>query len=448
MKLILTFLFCISTLIAQSYPKLYNQLGTPLFKELHHFKALNKLAIFSDLKENIHDYEARLTQILAHGHQLDIKPDKEKIRAYLKELRSLQKLHDKIQKNYKRKLYKSINENQKEDFYSITSVMLPLVYSDRRLKQSVATYYHKTKKKKVSSLEALVKDNKLDLKSYTDASEMFQTTIKNDEIIERKALDNFKENNTNKVQLISLLTKDGYDIYLENHAYFDATVKLEAVKIENLQSSQSLPYTTSISSKSRMKVLSMKIISPTKKASFNLSYITQIGRLNPNYNKDYMYALPFSREKSFELTQGFNAEQTHKGTSAYALDFAMPIGTKVHAMREGIVVALESKNTEHGYSPEFSNKSNFISIQHVDGTIAQYGHLNTDGVKVALGQRVYKHQYIARSGNTGYSSGPHLHVHISAILEADKPSTSIPFSFLSKQGRINTPQEKTSYTAK
>ncbi len=448
MKLILSLLIFMSTLMAQNYPKLFNQLGTPLFQELHHFQALDKLALFSDLKEDIHNYETRLTQALSHGYQLDITPDKENIKAYLKELRSLQRLHDKIQKNYKRKLYKSINDNKPEEFYSITSVMLPLVYSDRRLKQSVASYYHKTKKKQIPSLEALVKDNRLDIKSYSDASEMFQTTIKNDEVIERKALEEFEENSTNRVQLISLLTKDGYDIYLENHAYFDATVKLNAVKIGNLKSSQSLPYTISITSKSRMKVLSMKIIDPYQKASYSLSYITQVGRYNPNYDKDYLYALPFTRERSFELTQGFNGQQTHKGTSAYALDFAMPIGTKVHAMRAGVVVALESKHTAHGYSPEFSNKSNYVSIQHADGTIAQYGHLNTNGVKVTLGQKVYKHQYIAQSGNTGYSSGPHLHVHISAIVEPNLASSSVPFTFLSEQGHIDNPQVQTSYTAK
>lgn len=448
MKQILIFLLFISLLMAQNYPKLYNQLSTPLFQELHHFHALDKLPIFSDLKQDIHEYEKRLAQALTHGHELDIKPDKNKTRAYLKELRSLQKLHDKIQKNYKRRLYKSINENQEEDFYSITSVMLPIVYSDRRLKQSVASYYAKTKTKKNSSLNALFKDNKLDMKSYTDASEMFQTTIKDDEVIELTALKDFKENDTNKVQLISILTKTGYEIYLENHAYFDASVKLEAHKIENLQSSQPLPYTTSIASKSRVKVLELTVLNPRKKASYSLSYLTQIGRFNPDYDKSHLYALPFTREKSFELTQGFNGQHTHKGTSAYALDFAMPIGTKVHAMREGVVVALESKNTAHGFSPEFRNKSNYVSIQHNDGTIAQYGHLNTDGVRVALGQRVYKHQYIAQSGNTGYSSGPHLHVHISAIIEANQASTSVPFTFLSKQGRINNPQEGSSYTAK
>jgi len=50
-----------------------------------------------------------------------------------------------------------------------------------------------------------------------------------------------------------------------------------------------------------------------------------------------------------------------------------------------------------------------VRILHDDGTIAVYAHLNRNSIRVRPGERVRAGQYIADSGNTGLSSGPHLH---------------------------------------
>lgn len=50
-----------------------------------------------------------------------------------------------------------------------------------------------------------------------------------------------------------------------------------------------------------------------------------------------------------------------------------------------------------------------MRILHDDGTIAVYAHLNRNSIRVRPGERVRAGQYIADSGNTGLSSGPHLH---------------------------------------
>jgi murein DD-endopeptidase MepM/ murein hydrolase activator NlpD len=50
-----------------------------------------------------------------------------------------------------------------------------------------------------------------------------------------------------------------------------------------------------------------------------------------------------------------------------------------------------------------------VRILHDDGTHAVYAHLNWNTIRVKPGDAVERGEYIADSGNTGFSSGPHLH---------------------------------------
>ncbi len=81
-------------------------------------------------------------------------------------------------------------------------------------------------------------------------------------------------------------------------------------------------------------------------------------------------------------------------------DFAAPIGTPVHAISAGTIVFA---GVESGYG-------NKIEIRHWDGTCSWYGHLSRIDVKV--GQKVEADQLIGLVGDTGHSTGPHLHLEI------------------------------------
>ena len=126
--------------------------------------------------------------------------------------------------------------------------------------------------------------------------------------------------------------------------------------------------------------------------------------------RDFEYLLPL-QQSSFRIDQGFGGSFSHNDAqNRYAVDFACDIGTPVLAAREGIVMQVESDFEKAGLNREkYGGRANFIRILHDDGTMALYAHLREEGALVRVGQRVRAGQQIGLSGNTGFTTGPHLH---------------------------------------
>ena len=144
------------------------------------------------------------------------------------------------------------------------------------------------------------------------------------------------------------------------------------------------------------------------------------------YDTLYNYALPFLKGKRYKILQGNNTKFTHKGSfSKYAIDFKMNTGQVVCAMRDGLVVAIKEDSNKGGKHKKFMKQGNYIVVAHNDGTFAQYVHLKKDGAIVKKGDTVVVGQQIGYSGNTGYSTQPHLHF---AVYKPTKDGlVSIPF---------------------
>ncbi|WP_251020558.1 M23 family metallopeptidase [Streptomyces sp. ISL-98] len=106
-------------------------------------------------------------------------------------------------------------------------------------------------------------------------------------------------------------------------------------------------------------------------------------------------------------------------------DFAVPTGTAVEAVHGGTVV--KSGPNGAGDGPAYGNA---IVVKHDNNTYSQYAHLSR--VDVKPGQTVKTGQRIALSGNTGNSSGPHLHFEVRTT---PNYGTAInPVSFLRAEG--------------
>jgi murein DD-endopeptidase MepM/ murein hydrolase activator NlpD len=163
----------------------------------------------------------------------------------------------------------------------------------------------------------------------------------------------------------------------------------------------------------------------------------------------YVYALPYPRGRTFSVLQGFHGAFSHRGSNEYAVDFNCPVATPVVAARPGIVVATHASAQGSGMSPEFldDRRANFVIIQHDDGTLGEYMHLSPSGVEVKPGQTVARGQELALSGNTGFSSTPHLHFQVMTSSEDGLAKQPFPFVFAVSARRVSAPLQGQRYTA-
>jgi len=121
----------------------------------------------------------------------------------------------------------------------------------------------------------------------------------------------------------------------------------------------------------------------------------------------YVYALPYEKGKAYYMIQGYFSSLTHRERAA--LDFKMKRGTKICAVREGIVVRVKEDGDRGGLKKKYRPYGNYVIIQHPDSSRAGYWHMQKEGVLVNVGDTVKKGQVIALSGKTGYTFTPHLH---------------------------------------
>ncbi|ROP39977.1 MULTISPECIES: M23 family metallopeptidase [Saccharothrix] len=123
----------------------------------------------------------------------------------------------------------------------------------------------------------------------------------------------------------------------------------------------------------------------------------------------------FARPAAGEFTSGYGGRW---GEMHYGIDIAGPIGTPILAAADGVVI-------EAGPASGFGL---WVKVEHADGSVTVYGHVDTYSVRA--GQRVLAGEQIARMGNRGFSTGPHLHFE---VWNADGKKIN-PLGWLNAQG--------------
>lgn len=142
------------------------------------------------------------------------------------------------------------------------------------------------------------------------------------------------------------------------------------------------------------------------------------------------YVLPYAIGESYRVNQGNCSGFGHSGFWKYGYDFDMPIGTVITAARDGVVV-----HAQDGATDGDRTRTNLITIEHDDGSIALYSHLTLNGVHVTVGQAVLAGDVIGQSGDTGNTGDfPHLHFSLHPCAElpglpgtGDCPSMPVNF---------------------
>jgi hypothetical protein len=155
------------------------------------------------------------------------------------------------------------------------------------------------------------------------------------------------------------------------------------------------------------------------------------------------YQFPWRCDKQ-HLCTADNADDGHHeagSISEFAYDFSMASDTKLRAARGGVVkiIHMETEPGDPCYqgcgtvsdycANKCGDKANILTIRHSDGTVSQYVHLNAAAPGLHEGQRVEQGELIAYSGNTGWSTGPHLHFMVMKKGCTSTHCQSIPIEF-------------------
>ncbi len=192
----------------------------------------------------------------------------------------------------------------------------------------------------------------------------------------------------------------------------------------------------------------MAIVDPSVRYKRELTYRAKFGdpRARPD---DYAYRLPYPTGLTFSVLQGFHGTFSHRGSNEFAIDFDCAVATPVLAARDGTVIASNAAATGAGTTPEFLDykRTNFVLVLHDDGTIGEYMHLSPSGVEVKPGQRVVRGSRLALSGNTGFSSTPHLHFQVMTAGEDGASTQSFPFRLAVKPKRVEEPVQGRRYSS-
>ena len=226
-----------------------------------------------------------------------------------------------------------------------------------------------------------------------------------------------------------------------NNIWGPVELEVRFDEAENVSSEPPLPARFVLPGQTELRLLKVRASDPGMGFSFRLIYKQMIGPPLEQLPAEVDYYPPFPLGRPFMISQGFDGDVTHTDPSSqYAVDIVMPVGTPVLAARGGRVMQMEDDFHGGAQKERYLPRSNHVRILHDDGTMAVYAHLQANSLRVKEGAEVLRGQWIANSGNTGNSSGPHLHFAIQ--LNVGMAMESLPFRFVTPTGGTMTPAEQ------
>jgi murein DD-endopeptidase MepM/ murein hydrolase activator NlpD len=231
----------------------------------------------------------------------------------------------------------------------------------------------------------------------------------------------------------------GVQIVARNQCLCPAQVAVWVTEADNLEGDLEQNRTVAVlPAGAEQTVMLLRARQTGRPMNFEMQQGFVLGDQEAQHRPEQPYLPPIAPASEFLITQAYPERITHvTPDSYYAVDIAMPEGSGVFAARGGTVVAVAYANFLGGAdAARYATKANQVRIMHEDGTFAIYAHLAWDSIRVRPGQTVARGERIAASGNTGFSTGPHLHFVV--LRNEDLKSVSVPVQFSDGRGGVVT----------
>jgi len=448
------FLLCSIILVRGENLLPFYALAQPLEKDSRRLIQLNEAFLETEEPKIIANYCKDVQETLLLGESLrePSKKDKGKLSAYLQKLRSLSLRQEVIYQLYRKSLLGAIETKDKQKFEHLASIELEPLHQPRVRLEAIAFYQKNFSDHPIKNLDSLCKEQALEAKSIQFSMDQEQAYEEHLRILKRSEVRGIKRTakigSRNSVIVVGERNAKGEMVFeAENLNPYLVTLSLDFEKLTNLKANHSLPLYVELPGRTKKEILTLSPIVKSSLTDYQSSYGWVKGSAFALHDDTYIYRLPFAEGTNVRISQGYNGGLSHKGLSAYAIDFSLPIGTPIYAAREGDVVGVDVSNNFGGPSPQYRTFMNYVNIRHSDGTLGNYYHLKVGGSAVKIGDVVKKGQLIAYSGNTGYTTAPHLHFSVSKVdpVSMRRPM-NLPIKIQTLQGIVSYPHEGEHYT--
>jgi len=230
------------------------------------------------------------------------------------------------------------------------------------------------------------------------------------------------------------------EFVIRNDYFGPIEVEVSLSEQDNVQAKPGLPRKFVILPGTSLPLFGLGALNEYQSWQYSLKYRYSLGEPLAKHSEQAIYYPPFVSYKTFRITQAFDGKFSHTDEqNKYAVDFSMPEGSEIHAARAGVVMSLDNDFFKGGIDQQaYKARANSIRVLHDDGSMGVYAHLQVERAQVYEGMRVKAGQLIAYSGNTGFSSGPHLH--FSVQVNQGMSLISVPFQFVDAKGLASEPK--------